>query len=69
MLKFLRIITWPVYKLSAIIHLLIVFPWKDGKSYAQYLILWKWASDEDTEISPDQLMEHPKDEQSKKPLH
>ena len=73
MLKFLRIITWPMFKLSTFIHLLFVFPWKDGKAYAQYLVMWKWASDEDkmamSEFSPNQLMERTKDEQSKKSMH
>ena len=73
MLKFLRIITWPMFKLSTFIHLLFVFPWKDGKAYAQYLVMWEWASDEDklamSEFSPDQLMERTKDEQSKKSVH
>jgi len=73
MLKFLRIITWPMYKLSTLLHLVVVFPWKDGRSYAQYLVMWKWASDEDkmamSEFSPDQLVERTKDEQSKKSVH
>lgn len=70
MLKFFRIITWPMFKLSALLHLLIVFPWKDGKAYAQYLVMWKWASDEDkmaiSDFSPDQFMERTPDEESRK---
>lgn len=73
MLKFLRIITWPMFKLSTLIHLLFVFPWKDGKAYAQYLVMWKWTDDENklamSEFSSDQLMDRPKNGQTDKPLH
>jgi len=74
MLKFLRIITLPIFWLSVVLNTLFIFPFKDGKSYAQYLVMWKWAKDEDKlamfDFPPDQSMERPSDGQaSKKSVH
>jgi hypothetical protein len=48
MIKFLRMLTTPIFVLSVLFYLLIAFAWNDGKNHALHMV-FKWQSDMEEE--------------------